>query len=194
MPLQAGNCRDLDFGVLLPVPGAAAIVLAAAELLDVELFPLEQRLLNLGGDAGAGDRRLADLHGPIARQAQHLVERDRVAIVDPIAEVDLHDLPFLDLILTTVRIDNRVHQSSLLALKAPSNSSHHRTLSQMTNGLVVLRRGNYTVYRTHAISSRARFQVSGLLLIDTFGQAEPHLRATHPRSSAVLAATPLVTC
>lgn len=103
------DLADADLRVLLAMAGAAAIVLAAAHLLDVDLFAFFERNQHFGLHGGARHSGLADLDATRAGDGQHLIERDRGTLGNAIAQVDGKDLAFFNFILAAAVCDDRVH-------------------------------------------------------------------------------------
>src|SRR6185436_19996168 len=100
---------DLDRGVVLAMPVATDVVLAAAELEDHELLAAAV-LDDLPGDLGAGDQRLADVDGRAVPRGdqQDLVEHHGRALFTGELLVH-HGLAGLDPVLLATRLDHGVH-------------------------------------------------------------------------------------
>ncbi len=98
---------DLDAGVDLAVARAAAAVLAATELLDVDLFA-HVSAQNLRADNHARHGRLADLEPRVIGDGQNPVKRQFRTRFD-FAKIDLQLLTFLDAKLATTVFDDCVH-------------------------------------------------------------------------------------
>lgn len=90
------------------MPAQPPVILAAAEVLDIDL---DRRMIHdLAEYAGAGERRLADL------QAVRSLVKQNPAKLHPAArilfpEIDLDDIPFTYPVLSRTIFKNCVHES-----------------------------------------------------------------------------------
>jgi hypothetical protein len=103
----------------------AALILTALEVLDVGLR--RRKIDDLADNASAGYRRLTDLGVSILGQEQHPTEFDISADLH-VAEIDVHDIAFLDPILTRTIFKNCVHVDSVLLMNPEHSDIDERLL------------------------------------------------------------------
>lgn len=116
--LQSGDrdAGDLDAGVLLTVTRMATRIVAATQLLNLELFTLLEGLDDFGGHGCTGDDRTTDDALCTGVGQQNLVEGQSARGIARVTQIDIEEIPLGNANLAAVSLDNREHHSRSLRL------------------------------------------------------------------------------
>ena len=101
-------------------------ILAAAELPDLKLGPVDLGSHDGGFQRASRDSRGADRAGAAAVGQEHLLELDRGAGFDPFAIVDQESFPFLDTELAAAFGNDCKHGFSIVSGRPDSESGEGR--------------------------------------------------------------------